>query len=380
MYQKIIESEDRRQLRDSVALFARKEAPLNSIRENAQTPEGYSHNRWKSMTELGWAGMLIPEEAAGLGLGLGDVAALHEEIGRASIREPLAVTALLAARAIALGHNDRLKTETLPEIICGNMTASLAWMGGNSGLDINDVGPVAVPTENGWQISGTAQYVPLANNVDAYIVAARSSTGTLLFFLDDLSHVSIDSAGLSDGTSQGNMTFDELMVPLESVIAAPEHGSSLLDDLLDIARVAVSAELLGNMQQALNMSLAYLRQREQFGRTIGSFQVLQHKAVDLYIQIELARTALWRAVETIEAGADANARAMTVSAAKWRCSEAGLLVVQQGIQFHGAIGYTDEYDLSLYVHRTIVLATFLGNARAHRARYAKLFLSRESKS
>ncbi len=332
------------------------------------------------MAELGWTGLLIPEEAAGLGLCLGEVAALHEEIGRASIREPLVVTALLAARAVALGHNDRLRTEKLPGIISGNLTATLAWLGESTGLDTTNVGPVAVRSDSGWQISGTARYVPLANSVDAYIVAARSSDGILLFFLDDLTHVSIDSAALSDGTSQGNLTFDGLTVPPESVIADPEHGSSLLDDLLDIARVAVSAELLGNMQQVLDMSLTYLRQREQFGRSIGSFQVLQHKAVDLYIQIELARTALWRAVETIEAGADPNARAMTVSAAKWRCSEAGLSVVQQGIQFHGAIGYTDEYDLSLYVHRTIVLATFLGNARAHRARYAKLFISSEGKS
>ncbi len=372
MFAQAEEPDHRRQLRESVQDFVAREATGRNIRAALALPEAFCRTRWRRMAELGWTAVLIAEEDGGFGLQHGDLVALHQEFGRGAFPEPLIGVALLAARTIAGSANAALKRDRLPALTGGRLIATLAWQGRPGVLGADGVGPVAVRRTGGWSVSGTALCVPLAPVADAAIVAARTADGVLLGWLPALDGCEVEATPFADGSRHGAVRFRDVVVPDDRVLAVGPAGEALLEETLDTARLAACAELLGGMERTLTMTLDHLRQRQQFGKPIGSFQALQHRAVDLYVQVELARSALARATAAHDDGADAAQRAAAVSAAKSRCSDAALLVAKQAIQLHGAIGYTDEYDLSLFVRRALVRAAELGNAVAHRARYARI--------
>jgi alkylation response protein AidB-like acyl-CoA dehydrogenase len=365
------EPDHRRQLRASVGDFIARDAAPKAVRAALASADGFSRERWRKMAELGWTALLIPEEAGGLSLTHADMAALHQEVGRASLPEPLIVVPLLAARLLAAGENKALRENVLPRLLSGEAIATLAWQRGSGSLGAGDIGPTATSVEGGFRLSGSAAFVPLADCTDGTIVAARCPEGVLLAWLDDVPGVRVVTRH-ADGSRQATVTFDGLKVAADTMIAGPADGARLLEEALDTARLAMSAELLGLAEQAFTMTLDFLKQRNQFGRPLAAFQALQHRCVDLYIQIELARSSLLRAVALFETPSTDNQRAAGVSAAKSRCGDAALLVAKECIQFHGAIGYTDEYDLSLYVKRMLALSAWLGNPRAHRSRWYRL--------
>lgn len=373
MFSKPNEPEHRQHLRDSVADFARREAPPEAIRAGLAAEEGFSPARWKTMADLGWTSILIPEDSGGLGMAVADLAALHHETGRAGLTEPLVTVPLLAMQALVLGENRALESDLLPDLQAGKRIATLAWQGRAGALGSEDVGPeAAAAPAGGWALSGKAQFVPLAGLARGMVVAARTGSGILLGWVEGAPKVS-DPVTLVDGTRQATVDLDGQHIAAEAVIAGPETGAALLDRILDIARLAVSAELLGVMERAFEMTLDHMKQRVQFGKPIGAFQALQHRAVGLYTQIEMARSALLRAVAVLDDPESGPAvRAAQVSAAKSRCGDAAQAVVKECIQMHGAIGYTSEYDLSLHVNRALGLAARLGNPRAHRARWFSL--------
>jgi alkylation response protein AidB-like acyl-CoA dehydrogenase len=362
------EPEHRRQFRDSITSFAGNNTDAKDLRADRTGPAGFSLNRYRGLAELGCAGLILPEEFGGLGMETADLAAMHQEFGRAALTEPLAIIPLLVSQTLALGENATLARAYIPDLVAGETLATLAWQGA-SGTSL--VGPVATPEGEGWQLSGQAQFVPLASLAAAMIVAARCEDGVALFWLAGMPEMT-QAITHADGSHQATAVFNGFSVGGDALIAGPAAGQSILDHVLDLARLAASAELLGVMERALEMTLDHLRQREQFGKPIGTFQALQHRAVNLYIQVELARSALERATRALDGGGDAATRAAQVSAAKSRAGEAAQLIAREAIQMHGAIGYTTEYDLSLYVNRMLFLSAWLGNARAHRARWAKL--------
>lgn len=372
MFSRPNEPEHRQQLRDSVADFASREAGPDALRAALASAEGFSRGRWKTMAELGWTSVLVPEDSGGLGMAAADLAALHEEAGRAALTEPLVTVPLLAMQALIRGGNRVLEAALLPGLAAGERIATLAWQGRAGALGSEAVGPAAAPAAGGWILSGRALFVPLADQASAMVVAARTGTGVLLAWAEGAPKVTATAAH-TDGARLATVDLDGLHIPAEAVIAGPETGAAVLDQVLDTARVAISAELLGVMEAAFQMTLDYLKQRTQFGKPIAAFQALQHRAVNLYTQIEMARSALLRAVTALDDPATPAAhRAAQVSAAKSRCGEAAQAVVKECIQLHGAIGYTEECGLSLYVNRALGLAARLGNPRAHRARWFSL--------
>lgn len=366
MFSAIDEPDHRRQLRETVASFAAREAGAKQIRTSLQATGAFDAVRWRTMADLGWLALLVPEQLGGIGLEIGDLAAFHHEIGRAALRDPLIEVPLLTMQALALSSNRDLADAVLPDLISGEKVATLAWQGRAGALIAADVGPQARKEGEGWVLSGTATFVPLATNADAAVVAARTADGVALFWIEALP-APTGSVVQADGSMRSTFDFSGLRVPAGHLIAGDDAGAGILDKVLDTARLGICAQLLGAMEQAFTMTVEHLKTRNQFGKPLASFQALQHRSVDMYVLIEMARSALMRAERELASGAvDA---AAAISAAKSRCADAAMRVTRECIQLHGAIGYTEEYDLSLYVTRILTLAAQLGNARAHRARW-----------
>ncbi len=364
-------SETRRLLRDSAADFVSRSDLARSVRAWRGVEPGFDRERWREMAGLGWLGIRVPEEFGGSGLHVADGVALLSELGRGVGPEPLSAVAILAARAIIEGGNEEACGALLPGLCDGTRPLVAAFADKAGQVSASEVSARA--TEGGGRtiLNGTKLYVSGAAAADGFVVAARGEDGVGLYYVPrDAPGAALDLRPYTDGTLCGTLRLSD--VEVARVVAEPGKGERALDAALEEARVAASAEMLGLMRQAHAMTLDYLRTRKQFGRPIGSFQALQHRAVDLYVEIELARSALDRAVRTLAATSDPRERALAASACKARASDCALHIAREAIQMHGAIGYTDEHDIGLYVRRALVLSAWLGNAGVHRRRYATL--------
>jgi alkylation response protein AidB-like acyl-CoA dehydrogenase len=236
----------------------------------------------------------------------------------------------------------------------------------------------ASPFEGGYRLNGTKRYVAGAGNADGYLVVARDDAGLVLACVDrDAAGVSSNLQPLADGRHFTTLNLTNVVVPRERVAATGDRARAALEQALDHATAIAGAELYGVMSRALEMSVAYMKTRVQFGKPIGSFQALQHRAVDLYIQQQLASATLEDGLRELDQQPRSSVRAAIASRVKARCSEAGVRIAREAIQIHGAIGFTDEYDAGLYLKRALVLAAWLGNAARHRRRYASLTLKKE---
>lgn len=252
----------------------------------------------------------------------------------------------------------------------------MAWQEGLGGIATEALDTQAVAEGSGWRLSGSKRFVAGAAGAAGFIVSARSAAGAgggLFWVAADAPGLSLSHEWRADESPAGVLALHDVPVSAAQVISAP--GALSLQPLqraLDETAVLASAEMLGVMEAALQMALAYMRTRVQFGKPIGSFQALQHKAADLYVQQELVRAVLQDALRVFASDAEASARAAVASRCKARASDAGLRVTREVIQLHGAIGYTDEHDAGLYLKRALVLSAWLGNASAHRTRFAAL--------
>ena len=358
-------------LRDSAADFA----PLDAarVRRLRGTDPGFERSVWKEMAGMGWLGILVPEENGGLGLDLRAALIIAEQLGRALYPEPYGASAVMATLALLHGDSTALKQSLLPQLAAGEIIASLAWQGERGGLDGCEC-PAEVNAQGVEpEFEGTSCFVPVPG-ADAFVVAARSAQGLELYW------IAREAAGLScmrelraDGSASARLTFHAVGAAAGARVASAKTARVALQLAIDHATLTASAELLGLMDCALDMTLEYLRARVQFGKAIGSFQALQHRAVDLYIQKELTRAALNAAAATLNnPGCTPAGRAAAASGAKARASQAALAICAEALQMHGAIGFTDEYDLGLYLNRALVLSAWLGNASAYRSRYAAL--------
>ena len=361
----------RRMLRDSAADFATLDAAR--VRRLRGTDPGFERSVWREMADMGWLGVLVPEEHGGLGLDLRAALIIAEQLGRALYPEPYGASAVMATLALVHGDSAGLKQRLLPRLAAGEIIASLAWQDERGGLDLDQCA-VGVRTHDGKPVlDGTSRFVP-APGADAFVVAARSAQGLELYWIArDAAGLNCETELLADGCASARLTFHAVAAAADARVASATTARASLQLAIDHATLTASAELLGLMDCALDMTLAYMRTRVQFGKPLGSFQALQHRAVDLYIQKELSRAALNAAAATMGARDCTPAkRAAAVSGAKARASQAALAICAEALQMHGAIGYTDEYDLGLYLNRALVLSAWLGNASAHRSRYAAI--------
>lgn len=366
-------TEQRAMLQTSVADFVARGTDLARVRRLRGTSAEYERAVWKKMAGLGWLGILVPERYGGLGLGLAEMAIVARGLARALVPEPLTATAVLAATALSGAENEALKREQLPRLAAGDVLPALAWQERAGELDPAAIETRATPFEGGFKLNGVKRFVAGAAQADAFLVSARTTGGAVLLWLPrDAAGAQFDLEPLADGRSFGTLRLDDALVPRSGVAAS---GGAVLETLgraFDHGCVIAGAELAGVMERALEMSLDYLRTRVQFGRPIGSFQALQHRAVDLHIHKELASAVLEEAVAALDRGPAAPARAAAASRVKARCADAAARITREAIQFHGAIGFTDEFDAGLYLKRALVLTAWLGAASWHRRRYARL--------
>jgi alkylation response protein AidB-like acyl-CoA dehydrogenase len=322
------------------------------------------------MAAMGWAGLLLPERYGGAALGFAEMAEVSRGLARMLTPEPLVPCAVLAARTLLHCGNEALGAELLPRIASGESIAALAWQ--EQAGDLGSSSPATEATLGGGRIvlRGAKRFVAGAAGADGFIVSARGGSGSVLVWVPaSTPGLSVALEPLADGRFSGRLELVDASLPQKHLLAPAEIAQSALERAVNEATVMASAELLGIMNRALEMTLDYLRTRVQFGRSIGSFQALQHRAVDLYVQEQLASVALADALRALDECPEDPLTVAAVSRAKARCGDAASLITRQAIQMHGAIGFTEDSDVGLYVKRTLTLSAWLGNSAYHRRRF-----------
>jgi alkylation response protein AidB-like acyl-CoA dehydrogenase len=370
------DTETLRLLRDAAAGFAKFDGPrLRGLRKPSGTID---RKMWRALSQQGWLSALVPEADGGLDLGVAAAAVIAERLGYGCMPEPFVAAGVMTPTLLGRSTNAALKATHLPKVLDGQTLVTLAWQGEAGSLSIDDAHVTASESNREAILNGTSRFVP-APSADAFLVLTRRPDGPAIYWVDrGTPGLQITSEPLADGGASGWLRFTKVHVPATNSVAGPAHAGDLVAATVDLGLIAQSAELVGNMERALEMTLDYMRTRKQFDQAIGSFQSLQHRAVDLWMVKELARHALTAAIRVAsDPTVTARARGAAASSAKNRAAESAMQIAKQTIQLHGAIGTTDEYDLGLYVNRMVASMPWLGNAAAHRQRYAALAPARE---
>jgi len=366
-------NDEQTMLRDTTRDFVAEHAPVSHMRKlrDDKDAAGFSRALWKSFAEMGFTGILIGEEDGGLGLGHVDAGVVLEEIGRNLSPSPFLTTAVAAVAAL---KGSAQAQRWFPGILAGETVAALAI--DESAKHRESVALTAERSGNGFRLSGRKQFVTHGHVADLIIVAARTAgsaddaNGITLFAVEKgTAGLSAEAERLADSSIAARLEFDGVEVTADAVIGDVDAGRDPLARLLAAGRTGASAELLGVGGGAMDMTMSYLKERKQFGVTIGSFQALQHRAAHLYSEMEVARAAVLKAQQLLDAG-DAKADE-AVSVAKAMTALATTLSVQEGVQMHGGIGMTDEYDIGFYMKRARVLAEMFGDANFHADRLAR---------
>jgi alkylation response protein AidB-like acyl-CoA dehydrogenase len=360
-------TDDQTMLKDTIRNFVADAAPVSHMRglRDADDPTGFSRDLWKQFAEMGFAGVLIGEEQGGLGMGHVEAGIVLEEIGRNLSPSPFLSTAVAAVEAL---KGSALAERWFPGIVAGNTVAALAIDEGAKHRDT--LALKAERSGNGFRLSGEKRFVTHGHVADLLIVAARTAGsaeeegGVTLFAVEGgAANLIASPERLADASLASRLTFDGVEVDADAVIGEVDAGRDPLGRLLRAGRTGASAELVGVGAGAMDMTVGYLKERKQFGTLIGSFQALQHRAAHLYSEMEVARAAVLKAQQLLDAGSDRAEEA--VSVAKAMSALATTLSVQEGVQMHGGIGMTDEYDIGFFMKRARVLAELWGDANFH---------------
>jgi alkylation response protein AidB-like acyl-CoA dehydrogenase len=371
-------NDDQRMLVDAALGFTRKQSPVARMRKLRDDPVGWSPEVWRQMGELGWLGLPFPEAVGGIGGSFVDLALVLEQLGTTLVPEPI-VPSLVAGMAIAKAGDAAQQRAHLAPMVAGQSSLALAWAEVDGRYDPGCVATRAERTPAGFRLTGHKRFVLDGHAAAQLVVSAaggepggepggeKAGDRISLFVVDAKAPgVQIRPVRTLDGRRAA-------MIDLDVEVAADRRlggdGRAALDHALDVGAAAVCAEGIGIMRTVLAMTTEYLRTREQFGVKIGSFQVLQHRAVDMFIETELAYSTSIAAAIRID-GDDLAERVAAVAAAKVQLAESGRYVTQQAIQLHGGIGITDEHDVGLYFKRMLALNTVFGDAEHHLARFA----------
>ena len=364
------------EIRDSARDFLQR----RDQRQRKRRTPGGERAYWQEIAAVGWLGMSVPEALGGLGLGWHAMAAVLEEAGRAQLPEPLVGAGVLCTALLARINpaGDAAVRDALLQALCaGEKRVGLAWQETEGQLEAGEsagaFGVTVTAREGAYVLNGEKRHVVPGADVDGWLVTADGETGSALFYLPaGTPGVTVQTHERADGSPACHLTIESAVVGGEALLAR-EGLLDAVDEALDYGRLMQSAELVGVARQVLADSVAYLNTRKQFGQTLSSFQALQHRLVDATLQVELASNSLLDALNAIAAAPDdVKARKAAASRVKARAARAGIDATRLAIQLHGAIGYTDECDVSLYFRSALHLAAWLGNATAHRQRYGVL--------
>ncbi|MBO9711972.1 acyl-CoA dehydrogenase family protein [Sphingomonas sp.] len=351
-------TEDQSLLRDTAREFVAENAPVAHLRHlrDANDATGFSRDLWREFAAMGFTGILIPEAEGGLGLGHVEAGVVLEEIGRNLSPSPFLATAVAAVAAL---DRSAARERWYPGILAGESVAAIALDEGRKFTAAPET-TVATRSGNGFTLSGAKQFVHHAHVADLLLVSARTAGGATIFAVDPKANgVDVTPERLADSSIASRIAFANVQLDADAVIGEVDHGGAVLARILAAGRTGASAELLGVGSGAMSMTVSYLKERKQFGVAIGSFQALQHRAAHLYSEMEIARAATLKAQQLLDAGEDAEE---AVAVAKAMTGLATTLAVQEGIQMHGGIGMTDEYDIGFYMKRARVLAELFGDS------------------
>jgi alkylation response protein AidB-like acyl-CoA dehydrogenase len=370
-------NEDQSMLRDSARDFMSTEAPVAHFRKyrDMACKDGFSHDLWKQFAEMGFTGILIPEAEGGLGMGHIEAGIVLEEIGRNLSPSPFLSTSIAAVEALKAADK-AMRDRWFPAILKGEAVIGIAVDEGSKHRP-EKTALRAERAGNGFKLSGTKQFVVQGASADMLIIAARTTgapgetDGLTLFAVDrDAAGLSTEATRLVDASMAAHLTLDGVEVTADAIIGEVDGGWATLNKILDAGRVGAAAEMVGVGSGAMDMTFDYLKQRKQFGQLIGEFQALQHRAAHLYGEIEGARSIVLKAQNLLDEG-HANAE-QYVAAAKAKAGLASNLAVREGVQMHGGMGMTDEYDIGLYMKRDRSLNEFFGDSYFHADRVAKM--------
>jgi alkylation response protein AidB-like acyl-CoA dehydrogenase len=371
-------SQDQKLLVDTATAFVRKESPVTRLRAMRSDPIGYSKDLWKKMGELGWLGILLPESLGGFGGTFVDAALIVEKLGTTLVPEPYVASVLLAGSTLLSAGTPAQKKQWLEPLAAGDVTLALAYAERESRFDPFRIATRAEKAGSGYRLTGEKIFVLNGHAADAIVVSARTSgsagdrDGVGAFVVDPaMRGLTVRPIQTMDGHHAAILRFDGVEVAADRVLGAEGGAAEALERALDLGAAAACAEGVGIMQTVLSMTRDYLCTREQFGVRIGTFQALQHRTVDMFIETELARSASMMASIKVD-DPDEIERKSAISAAKAQIAVSGRFVTQQAIQLHGGIGITDEHDVGLYFKRMHVLSTLFGDEEHHLARFASL--------
>ena len=375
---KLILTEEQEFLRDTAKDFAQERTPVThfrSLRDN-KDENLWDKDIWQEMVNLGWSGILIPEEFGGSDFGVAGISVILQECGKTLTPSPLFSTGVLCAYAISNFGTQEQKEKYLSKIVSGEITTALA-VDESSHHDPCKTLFKAEQKGSDFLLNGKKTFVIDGASADVLIILARTSgnsgdlAGLTLFIVesnvDGIKKIKLDMA---DSRNYANIEFNDVECSNKSILGALESGGETVERILDIGRIAMSAEMLGNAESAFETTIDYLKQRKQFGVLIGTFQALQHRAAEMFCEIELTKSAVMAAIH----GADENSNELQrlSSLAKTIAGETLNLVSNEAIQMHGGIGVTDEYDLGFFIKRSRVAEQIFGSSTYHTERYANL--------
>jgi len=374
----LILNEEQSMLRDSARGLIGSKAPVAQLRKlrDERDATGFSRELWRAFAEMGFPGLLVAEEYGGSGLGAVEAGVIMEEIGRCLTPSPFLSTAVLAATALSRGGTTSQKQDYLTRLARGDLIAALAVDEGVKHRPLKTA-MKAVRAGNGFRLSGAKGFVVDGHVADVLIVVARTAgapgeaAGLTLFVVDPRAKgIAIERTVMVDAHNAARITFDGVEVNADGVLGEVDNGAGLLEGVLNIGRGAVAAEILGVADEAFGRTVGYLKERKQFGKLIGEFQALQHRAAHLYVEIELTRATVLKALQLFDAGAPEAGAAVAVAKAK--AGTVGTLAVQEAVQMHGGMGMTDQFDIGLFMKRMRVCQELLGDANFHADQLARL--------
>jgi alkylation response protein AidB-like acyl-CoA dehydrogenase len=366
-------NDEQEELRSMAQAFLEENSSSEQIRKAMESDLGYDPEVWRQIgSELGWTSVHIPEQYGGLGLGYVELVALMEMMGGSLLCAPFFSSVCLGANALLVAGSEEQKSEYLPGIAEGTTRATLAYAGTSGSWDASSIEVIAERSGDDYMLKGKTSFVVDGHCADLIIVAARSegssgSEGVSLFALPgDSEGVRRNLLPTMDLTRRlAEIEFENVRVPAAALLGDEGAGWPGLSRTLDLAAIALAAEQVGGAQRCLDLAVAYAKEREQFGRPIGSFQAIKHKCADMIVQVESARSAAYYAGCAVAEGNDAEIDTVA-PLAKAYCSDAYFKAAADCIQIHGGVGFTSEYDVHLYFKRAKSSESLLGDPSYHR--------------
>jgi alkylation response protein AidB-like acyl-CoA dehydrogenase len=374
----LVLTEEQSMLRDSARGLISDKAPVSHLRQlrDGKDATGFSRELWRAFAEMGFSGLLVPEAFGGSGLGCVEAGVVMEEIGRNLMPSPFLSTAVLAASALSRGGSDAQKSHYLPKISGGSLLAALAIDEGAKHRPLH-TSMQALRSGNGFRLNGAKAFVVDGHTADLVIVAARTAgaagerDGLTLFLVDPKAKgIATERTAMVDSHNAARVVFDNVEVDADGVLGEVDQGGGLLEGVLNIGRGAVASEMVGLSEEVFGRTVSYLKERKQFGKPIGEFQALQHRAAQLYIDIEITRAAVLRALQRLDG--DFEQAGAAVAVAKARAGSTATLAVQEGVQMHGGMGMTDQFDIGFFMKRARVCQELFGDANFHADQLARM--------